>query len=175
MLKSLKKLFFDPSMQKRKAFLRSLVLFKDLRDRELGYLAQSLHARTYHAGEVIFLEGDIGRALFIIESGKVELTRMGDDGKPVHVYTAQPGEFFGEMALLEQLPRTASAAAGERAHLYLLYRSKLESLLSQHPRIGASIMAHLAQLLSARLRRATTRPVSAPPLADPLNGEALKA
>ena len=167
MLKSLKKLFFDPAVQKRKAFLRSLVLFKDLRDRELGYLAQALHARTYHAGETIFLEGDIGRALFIIESGKIELSRQGEDGKPVPVYTAQPGEFFGEMALLEQLPRTASAVAAERSHLYLLYRSKLESLLSHHPRIGASIMAHLAQLLSARLRRATARVVA--------SGEALKA
>ena len=158
MFKSLKKLFFDPSIQRKKAFLRSLVLFKDLRDRELGHLAQSLHARTYHSGEVLFLEGDIGRALFILESGKVELARAGEDGKPQPVYTAQPGDFFGEMALLEQLPRTASAAAVERSHLLLLYRSKLDALLIHHPRIGASIMAHLAQLLSARLRRASTRP-----------------
>lgn len=157
MLKALRKLFFDPTIQRKKAFLRSLVLFKDLRDRELGYLAQSLHSRTYHAGEVLFVEGDIGRALFILESGKVELTRAGEDGKPRHVYTAQPGDFFGEMALLEQLPRTASATAEERSHLYLLYRSKLDSLLTRHPRIGASILAHLAQLLSARLRRASAR------------------
>ncbi len=164
MLKAFKKLFFDPGVQKRKAFLRSLVLFKDLRDRELGYLAQSLHARTYHAGEVIFIEGDIGRALFVLESGKIELTRQDAGGKPQHLYTAQPGDFFGEMALLEQLPRTATAVAVERSHLYLLYRSKLEALLAHHPRIGASIMAHLAQLLSARLRQANLRQSGGEPI-----------
>lgn len=157
MLRAFKKLLFDANFQRKKSFLRSLSLFKDLRDRELGQLAQGLHARTYHAGEVVFLEGDIGRALFILESGKIEITRTDDKGAAELVYTVQPGEFFGEMALLEQLPRTASATAAERSHLYLLYRSKLDSLLTHHPRIGASIMAHLAQLLSARLRRMTAR------------------
>jgi CRP-like cAMP-binding protein len=157
LLKSLKKLFFDPAIQRKKAFLRSMTLFRDLRDRELGHLAQCLHARTYHAGEVLFMEGDIGRALFILETGKIDLTRVGDDGKPQLVYSAQPGDFFGEMALLEQLPRTATATAAERSHLFLLYRSKLDGLLNHEPRIGASVMTHLAQLLSARLRRASAR------------------
>lgn len=153
MLKFLKKLFFDPGFQKKKAFLKTLALFKDLHDHELGKLAQSLHSRTYHAGETLFLEGDIGRALFIIETGKVDLTRQDANGKAKLIYAVNPGEFFGEMALLEQLPRTASATAVERSHLYLLYRSKLDALLHYHPRTGATIMTHLAQLLSARLRR----------------------
>lgn len=153
MIKIIRKLFFDPSFQKKKAFLKTLELFKDLHDHELGKLAQSLHSRTYHAGETLFLEGDIGRALFIIESGKVELTRQDASGKPKLIYTVGPGEFFGEMALLEHLPRTASATATERSHLYLLYRSKLDALLHYHPRTGATIMTHIAQLLSARLRR----------------------
>ena len=157
MLKALKKLFFDPHFQKRKNFLRSLPIFKDLRDRELGHLAQALHGRTYHAGEPLFLEGDIGRALFILETGKVELSKVTDEGKTVTIYSAQPGDFFGEMALLEQLPRTATATAMERSHLYLLYRSKLDGLMTSHPRIGASIMAHLARMLSARLRRQTAK------------------
>lgn len=153
MLKFLKKLFFDASLQHKKTFLKSLLLFKDLRDRELGQLAQALHSRTYHAGETLFVEGDIGRALFILESGKVELNRRDTTGKLRHVFTVEPGGFFGEMALLEQLPRTASATAVERSQIYLLYRSKLDILLHYHPRIAASIMSHLAQLLSARLRR----------------------
>ena len=160
MLKALKKLFFDPNLQRKKAFLRSLTLFDGLRDRELGYLIQSLHARTYHAGEPLFMEGDIGRALFILETGRVELTRQDERGAQAAVYTVAPGEFFGEMALLEQLPRTATATAAERSHVYLLYRSKLEGLLNHHPRIGGTIMTHLAQILSARLRRASARPAA---------------
>ena len=57
------------------------------------------------------------------------------------------------MALLESLPRTATATATEKAHLHLLYKSKLDSLLNGEPRIGVTIMGHLARLLSARLRR----------------------
>ena len=157
MLKTFKKLFFDTQFQRRKAFLRSLPLFKELRDRELTHLAQTLHARTYHAGEIVFVEGDIGRALFILESGKVELSRSDKSGQPTPLYTVSPGEFFGEMALLEQMPRTASATAVEKSHLYLLYRAKLDALLVNQPRIGATIMSHFARLLSARLRSALGR------------------
>jgi CRP-like cAMP-binding protein len=108
------------------------------------------------------VEGDTGRALFILESGKVELSRTGPDGKARSLYTIQPGDFFGEMALLEQLPRTATATAMEKSQVLLLYRSKLESILSYHPRIGVQIMTHLAQLLSARLRRANSADGSMP-------------
>ena len=84
----------------------------------------------------------------------VELTRRDAAGKQVHLHTLKPGEFFGEMALLESLPRTATATATETSRLHLLYRTKLDGLLSAHPRIGVAIMRHLARLLSARLRRA---------------------
>lgn len=156
MLKFFRKLLFDESFKQKKLFLSSLDLFKELPGRDLGLLAQSLHSRTYHGGEVLFMEGDIGRALFILESGKVELGKRDPaTGESKVIFTVEPGDFFGEMALLEQLPRTATATACERSKLHLLYRSKLDGLLSNHPRIGISIMTHLAQLLSARLRRAS--------------------
>lgn len=155
MLKALKKLFFDPQFARKKAFLKSLVLFQDLGDRELGLLVHALHSRTYHAGETVFQEGDIGRALFLLESGKVELTRQDPEGKPSIVYTIEPGEFFGEMAMLEQLPRTASASACEKSQLHLLYKSKLETLFHHQPRLGVAVLGRLSQLLSARLRRLT--------------------
>ncbi len=152
-LKAIKRWFIDPTFARKKHFLRSLDIFKDLRDRELGHLVSALHSRSYREGEVVFVEGDIGRALFILESGAVELTRAGES-KPL--YSLKPGDFFGEMALLESLPRTATATATERTHLHLLYRSKLDALLYAEPRIGVTIMGHLARLLSARLRRMTT-------------------
>ncbi|HAM37026.1 MAG TPA: hypothetical protein DEB40_03820 [Elusimicrobia bacterium] len=162
----IKKLFIDPAFERKRAFLKSLELFRDLRFAELGHLVQCMHRRTYHEGEVLFVEGDIGRALFILESGKVELTKAGPDGQPQKIYTIEPGDFFGEMALLEQLPRTATATAVEKSHIFLLYRAQLDSILNYHPRIGMSIMAHLAQLLSSRLRRTSAvtaeRPDPAP-------------
>ena len=154
-LKALKRFFVDQGFSRKKHFLRSLDIFSELRDGELGQLVHALHARSYRPGEVVFVEGDIGRALFILESGSVELTRRGADGRAAHVYTLKPGEFFGEMALLESLPRNATATALETSRLHLLYRSKLESLLHGSPRIGVIIMRHLARLLSGRLRRVT--------------------
>ena len=156
-LKTIKRWFVDPHFSRKKQFLRSLDIFKDLRDRELGYLVQSLHSRTYREGEVVFVEGDIGRALFILEDGEVELTR----GSGASLYTLKPGEFFGEMALLESLPRSATATATARSHMHLLYKSKLDALLNTQPRIGVNIMGHLARLLSARLRRLNTDTKSA--------------
>ena len=155
MLKSLKRWLSDPAFSRKKQFLHSLELFAELKGAELGTIAQALHARTYRAGEVVFVEGDIGRALFILESGKVEITRAGPDGAPIVLYTLVPGEFFGEMALLESLPRSATATAVEPSRLHLLYRTKLDVLLHANPRIGVAIMGHLARLLSARLRRAS--------------------
>ena len=155
MLKALKRWFTDPSFSRKKQFLHSLDLFAELKGVELGTIAQALHARTYRAGEVVFVEGDIGRALFILESGKVEISRAGPDGAPRVLYTLVPGEFFGEMALLESLSRSATATATEPSRLHLLYRTKLDALLHANPRIGVAIMGHLARLLSARLRRAS--------------------
>lgn len=154
-LRTLKRWLSDPQFSKKKQFLHSLDLFSELKGGELGELAHALHARTYRAGEVVFVEGDIGRALFILESGKVELTRRSADGSPVLLYTLKPGEFFGEMALLESLPRSATATAAEPTRLHLLYKTKLDALLHAQPRIGVTIMGHLARLLSARLRRAS--------------------
>ncbi|MBI2362553.1 MAG: cyclic nucleotide-binding domain-containing protein [Elusimicrobia bacterium] len=135
--------------------MRGLALCEGLSERELGYLLQSFHIRVYNEGEALFLEGDIGRALFIVESGKIELSKHGADGKTQRLAELGTGALFGEMALLEQLPRSASATAVEPSTLMLLYRSKLDEILHYHPRIGVSVMRHLARLLSARLRRAS--------------------
>ena len=82
-----KRIFSDAASSRKRAFLKSLDLFKDLRFMELGHVVENLHCRTYHAGEVLFVEGDIGRALFILEAGQIELTKAGPDGKPQKIYT----------------------------------------------------------------------------------------
>lgn len=155
MLKIFRRFLTDQNFLQKKEFLRSLDLFKDIRDKDLGYLINALHSRVYKEGEVVFLEGDIGRALFILESGRVELTKKNGATKARRIFTLEQGDFFGEMALLEQLPRSASAVAVERSYVHLLYRAKLETLLHYHPRIGVVVMTHLAQLMSARLRHTT--------------------
>lgn len=155
MWKKIRNFFSDPRSGKRRKFLRSLNLCEGLSERDVGHLLHSFHSRTYHEGEALFLEGDIGRALFVVESGRVELSKTGPDGRPLRLAMLGPGTFFGEMALLEQLPRSASAVALEKSSLLLLYRSKVDEILVYHPRVGVAVMTHLAKLLSARLRKAS--------------------
>jgi len=165
--KILRKLFGDKTFEARREFLRSLSLCQGLKERELGYLLQSFHSRVYNEGEVLFLEGDIGRALFIVESGSIELSMLDRHGRPKHIAKLEKGGFFGEMALLEQMPRSASATALQKTKMLLLYRSKLDEILYHHPKVGVSIMSHLAKLLSARLRKTSEQLASVGEAASP--------
>lgn len=156
----LQRVFMDGQFRVRAAFLRRVALFQDLGRRDLGHLIQSLLEKTYAEGELLFDEGDIGRALFIVESGAVELFKRGADGTPQVLASAVRGDFFGEMALLEELPRSASAVARTEAKVYLLYRTRLFGLIQSRPRVGVMILDQLARLLSARLRDTSRRLVS---------------
>ena len=156
----LRDLFTDRAFARKRSFLDSVELFKGLNAADAGRLAQSMNSRTYHAGETLFAEGEVGRALFVLESGRVALTRQGPSGEACRLAAVEPGGFFGERALLEQAPRSATATAEEESRIHLLDRSTLETLVSRHPRIGAQVMTRLAQSLSARLRRAAAAPTA---------------
>ncbi len=99
------------------------------------------------AGQFVFREGDAGQAMFIIESGAVELFRAARGAEPVA--TLGPGDFFGEMAMLEDRPRFASASAREATRLLRIERAQLSDLLRQNIEIAIRIMRALA----ARHRR----------------------
>lgn len=160
----LERLFRDPAFRARAAFLRRVALFQELGSRDLGHLIQSLLEKTYAEGELLFDEGDIGRALFIVERGSVELFKRGADGTPQILASAGPGDFFGEMALLEEMPRSAGAVARTDTTVYLLYRTRLFGLIQSRPRVGVMILNQLARLLSARLRDTSRRLVGSDPV-----------
>jgi signal transduction histidine kinase len=114
-------------------------------------LSQSISELRFAAGEVIFHEGADGESMFLIWSGRVA-TVKGDLESPVILAYRTTGEIFGEMALLENQPRSASIIALEDTRLLELSRSRFEQLLSEQPAISRSIM----EVLSARLRHMTT-------------------
>ena len=127
-------------------------MFQGISRREFGHLFQALVVRDYAPGEILFHEGDIGRALFILESGCVEISRRAPGGDTVQVAVLNPGDYFGEMSLLDERPRSATVAAMEPVRVQLLYKTELEKLVRHVPHIGAAIMTHLGMLLAARLR-----------------------
>jgi CRP-like cAMP-binding protein len=144
--------FRDDAYRSKREFLMRLPIFHGLRQKDFVHLVQALDDRTYLKGETLFNEGDVGRALFIVDSGDVQLLRKDDSGKDNPLAEVRPGEIFGEMALLEEMPRTAGAQALEKTKVYLLYKNKLERLIYEHPRIGVVIVHYLARTLSSRLR-----------------------
>ncbi len=134
--------------------LKSVVLFKDLNNRDLNVLAGMMHERHYLAQEVIFDEGEEGQGLFIVLSGRVRVIRNHnpkDDG--FHIDFGA-GSFFGEVALLDQSPRTAQARAVEDTHIVALFRAEFISLLQTHSSIASRVSFQLARVLATRLRMA---------------------
>lgn len=137
----------------RLAFFRGVPLFHGLGSRQLGRLMQAMQKRNYRSGEILFQEGQIGKAVFIIESGRVELSRRSPSGESRSLGILGAGQIFGEMALLEQLDRTATATVVEDGVIHLLYTATLESLIRQSPVIGVKLMRNMAVMLSSLLRR----------------------
>lgn len=129
----------------------SIPMFKGLTKREFTILENLLEEHTYLKDEVMFLQGSIGRALFIVEDGMVHI-RVHKEGEEPKIIEVKRGEIFGEMALLEEMPRTADAVAGEKTRVYMLYKNVLEEIIIKHPAIGVRILQYLAQILSARFR-----------------------
>ncbi|MCX5783786.1 MAG: cyclic nucleotide-binding domain-containing protein [Elusimicrobia bacterium] len=146
-MKLIKSFLVSRERRQERKFLEKLPIFGGLTYNDITHLMGVLEERTYLKDEVLFAEGDIGRALFIVISGSVTLVKAD---KPLA--EVKPGEKFGEMALLEEMPRSAAAKAVEKTQVYLLYKNRLDALIYKHPHIAVVILHYLARTLSARLR-----------------------
>ena len=129
--------------------LAKIPIFEDLNKKELKSIERILHRRTYKSDEIIFNEGDPGAGMYIIENGKVNIT-LGKKHKLLAVLSN--GEFFGEMALLSETPRTATATAVLETRMLGFFQSDLFGLLETNPRMGNKILHRLAQMIADRLR-----------------------
>ncbi|HEX8953000.1 MAG TPA: cyclic nucleotide-binding domain-containing protein, partial [Polyangia bacterium] len=107
---------------------------------------------TYAAGHVLFREGDSGTHMFVIQSGRVQLTRRVR-GREQHLATLPPGEFFGEMAIINKQPRSATATVIEEAHLLVLDARTFEEMI----RGNAEIAIRMIKMLALRLAQANSQ------------------
>lgn len=133
-----------------KDLLRSIPLFEHLTDRELSGIQRILHERVYAAGEEIFREGEPGVAMYIIESGSVVI-KVGKSGKVLAELTG--GEFFGELALLDESPRSASAVAKAESKIFAFSQPDLFSLIERDHHLGIKVIVALARIIGDRLKR----------------------
>lgn len=127
-------------------------LFSQLTPGELDIVDGLLHRREYLAGEVVFDEGEEGQAIYIVLDGEVVLGRQGKDAAG-YIATLGSGSFFGDMALLDDLPRTAQARAHKAAQLAVLFRTDFMALMDTHARIASKIALQLAREMGRRIRQ----------------------
>ena len=107
---------------------------------------------TYAAGHVLFREGDAGQHMYVIQSGRIQLTRRVR-GKDAHLATLPPGEFFGEMAIINKQPRSATATVIDEAHLLVLDARTFEAMI----RGNSEIAIRMIKKLAARLGQANSQ------------------
>jgi uncharacterized membrane protein len=132
--------------------LRSIPLFEGLSDADLQELGSALERRPFAAGEMIFGQGDSGSAMYIVESGEVNIHLPGDASRRISLKDIARGEYFGELALFDEKPRSASALATTDAVLLELQRATLESYLERRPKVAMAIL----RTMSERLRETNT-------------------
>src|SRR5215510_5486641 len=132
--------------------LRNIPLFRDLTPKELRILERVLHIRTYEAEQSVFLETEPGSGVYVIRSGRVDIVLNHRTDHPLTLAELEPGDFFGEMALLGYTTRSATAVVRQRSELIGFFHPDLIEVINLHPSMGAKISLGLAKTLAERLR-----------------------
>jgi CRP-like cAMP-binding protein len=132
-------------------FLKTVPFFDQLSNRQLKSVSDIMFERTYDVDESIFEEGQPGAALFLILDGKVAV-EVFRETSTTRLAVLQKGAFFGEMALLDETPRSATARALEPTRTLALYRNDLNGLVHRDAKTACQIYRLLAGMMAERLR-----------------------
>ena len=122
-------------------------MFEGLGDEDLDALARTLEERRYAAGAMIFNQGDPGDAMYIIAEGHVNIHLPGEASRRVSLKDITRGEYFGELALFDSKPRSASALATTDATMLELARETLSGYLTRRPGAAMAILRTIAERL----------------------------
>jgi CRP-like cAMP-binding protein len=133
--------------------LAQVELFAGLTAEELEGLLARMRRRHYPKGTVLFLTGDPGTALYVVEAGRVKMVLTSPAGRELVVAVRGPGEFFGDMALLDGEPRSADAVVAEDCRLLILPREDFMRFVETHPRAALRLLAVLSRRLRQTLRQ----------------------
>jgi CRP-like cAMP-binding protein len=134
-------------------FLRRLPLFQELSLDEIAILDQHLGLLELASGDTVFDEGDSGAFVCFVVDGELEVLKESCNGESALITRLGKGQTIGEMALVDELPRSATVRAHSAASLTVLSRREFETLAAQSPEIAIKILKYLARSLSLSLRR----------------------
>lgn len=131
-------------------FLASVPMFNGLQRDELLKFAELTRERTYPKGSVILFQGDPGDSLYVLRQGRAKVVLIGEDGREVILGVLEPGAHFGELALIDDQPRSAHVIAMEDSQLLILRREDFRRRVEANPTVAWALLTEL----SRRLRRA---------------------
>jgi diguanylate cyclase (GGDEF)-like protein len=133
-------------------FLKEVGLFSLLTEEEVQSLMEFLRLIEIGEGEMLFREGDAGHELYIVKSGRIRVAISLPDGREKDITEFMPGDFFGEMSIFENAPRSASCYASADSTLYSLRGSDFFRLMRDWPSVAIRIMYRMSNITTRRLR-----------------------
>jgi CRP-like cAMP-binding protein len=132
--------------------LKQVPVFKGLENNDFKTIEHIVHHRTYEKDEIIFKENTPGLGMYIILKGNVNI--INDDAKSSVYAELSTGDFFGEISLVSEDNRSASAIAQNDCHLIAFFRTELMDIITRKPSLGNHILLNLAKTLGSRLKKA---------------------
>ncbi|HUI29292.1 MAG TPA: cyclic nucleotide-binding domain-containing protein [Candidatus Acidoferrales bacterium] len=139
----------DDNLEK---LLSEVPIFSQLTSRELRQVSGIVHRRQYSAGEYVFAQGDPGLGMYVIEEGEVSIMFFDDAGREKKLALLKSGDFFGDLSLLDESPRSAAAISKTESKIIGFFRPDLINLLSRSPKLGTKILFKLGEVIGTRLR-----------------------
>jgi CRP/FNR family transcriptional regulator, cyclic AMP receptor protein len=133
--------------------LFSIPMFAQLSKRDLSNLFNIIHNRNYVKDEFIFHQGDPGIGLYIIREGEVRIERKLDSSENVSLAKFKAGDFFGELALVDDEKRSASAIADSETKVAVIFKPDMDEFISRFPKRGVKILQGISHVLAVRLRQ----------------------
>jgi CRP-like cAMP-binding protein len=140
-----------------KAFLLATPFFGGLTDASLDLLVTMLVECRFDTGATIVAEGEPGRSMFIVQSGQLAVSKRASSGRVIPISTLRPGDFFGEMTLIEMQNRSATVVAESETVLYELTAQKLYACYKADIHAYVIVLQNINRELCRRLRRADNR------------------
>ncbi|WKA30334.1 cyclic nucleotide-binding domain-containing protein [Bradyrhizobium roseum] len=140
-----------------KAFLLATPFFGGLSDASLDLLVSMLVERRFDAGTTIVAEGEAGRSMFVVHAGQLVVSKLGESGRSIRMTDLGPGDFFGEMTLIEMQNRSATVVAESDTVLYELTARCLYDCYKSDIHAYVLVLQNINRELCRRLRRADRR------------------
>ena len=140
-----------------KAFLVATPFFGGLLDASLDLLISMLAERRFDAGATVVAEGEAGRSMFIVHTGQLVVSKLLESGRVLRMTGLEPGDFFGEMTLIEMQNRSATVVAESPTVLYELTARQLYACYKADIHAYVIVMQNINRELCRRLRRADKR------------------